>query len=247
MGDKLLFLADLHLCPEAPERLRFVCDFLRTQRHAAAGIFILGDLFDYWVGAKQLRLRPWAEILEALAESLSGGPPAGVIGGNRDYLLDPASLAPYGLLSLGMEHWFTRDGLRFCLVHGHMQFPDPPLSRLFLRFIQSGFMRRVAGAAPLAVSDFVATSLRRWRRFINWNKDPAKARRYDPARFASFFERGADVVICGHNHWARDYSPELSLPGKRLLAVGTWTSGPSYLEYSQGTFRLVDPIMLSHD
>ena len=243
MGDKLLFLADLHLCPEAPERLRLVCEFLRSQRQAAAGIYILGDLFDYWVGAKQLRLRPWAEILEALADSLSGGPPVGVIGGNRDYLLDADSLAPYGLESLGMEHWFTHDGLRFCLVHGHMQFPDPPHSRLFLHFIQSGFMRWVAGAVPLAVSDFVATSLRRWRRFINWHKDPAKARRYDPARFTQFFQRGADVVVCGHNHWARDYTPDLGLAGKHLFAVGTWREAPSYLEYSNGSFRLVDPML----
>ncbi len=247
MGEKLLFLGDVHLCPEEPRRLRLLCDFIRERREDATHIYILGDLFDYWVGAKQLRLRPWAAALEALAQALSGGPPAGVIGGNRDYLLDPASLEPYGLESLGMEHWFTHDGLRFCLVHGHMEFPDRPHARLFLHFIQSRAMQQLARAVPLAVSNLVATSLRRWRRFINRNQNLARARRYDPARFARFFARGADVVICGHNHWARDYSPELSLPGKRLLAVGTWTSGPSYLEYSNGTFRLVDPIMLSHD
>lgn len=246
MGDKLLFFGDVHLCPEEPARLHLLCDFLMRQRDESARIYILGDLFDYWVGAKQLRLRPWAAALGAVAEALRGGPAVGVIGGNRDYLLDPPSLQPYGLESLGMEHWFTRDGLRFCLVHGHMQFPDPRQSRLFLWFIQSALMRWVARAVPLAVSNFVATSLRRWRRFTNRDKDPTKGRRYDPARFASFFERGADVVICGHNHWARDYTPDLARPGKHLLAVGTWRDAPSYLEYSAGAFRLVDP-MVNHD
>jgi hypothetical protein len=172
---------------------------------------------------------------------VADGPPVRVLGGNRDYLLDPPSLAPYGLESLGMKHRFERDGQCFCLLHGHMQFPDPWHSRLFLRWIQSGPMRRAAHAVPLWMSLGVAQVLRAWRRLRVGGKDPAKAERYDPAAFGPFFDAGADVVVCGHNHWAHDYTAELGRPGCRLLAVGPWQPGPSCLEYADRAFRFVDP------
>ncbi len=246
---KLLFLADVHLCPEHPERLEALCAFLRGQRADAEAIYIIGDLLDYWVGPRHARRPAWASILEQLGETAKGGPPVRVLGGNRDYLLDVPTLAPYGLEALGLEHRFECDGLRFHLVHGHMHFPDPWLSRQFLRFIQGRLMRWLARTVPLWMCLSVAGTLRAWRRLVVGGKDPKRAKRYDPAAFIPLFEAGADVVVCGHNHWPHDYTEELhraagaacAKPGWRLFAVGPWTPEPSYLEYSAGAFRLVDP------
>jgi len=254
MGKKLIFLADVHLCPENQERAERLAAFLHAQRAEAEAIYILGDLFDYWVGPRQARRAGWGRLLERLGEAAKGGPPIRVLGGNRDYLLNNASVRPYGLESLGLEHRFERDGLRFFLIHGHMQFPDSRLSKFFLRRIQGPAMRWLARVVPLWVALFVAGTLRRWRRLVVGRKDPKRAKRYDPAAFLPFFEAGADVVVCGHNHWANDYSAELAelLPrglarrslgegGCRLFAVGPWDPGPSHLEYANGSFRLVGP------
>lgn len=249
MGKKLFFLADVHLSPERPERLEALSAFLREQRGEADGFYIIGDLVDYWVGPRQLRCASWARLLERLGEAARGGPPVFVLGGNRDYLLNSAALARYGLVSLGMEHCFERDGLRFHLLHGHMQFPDPFFSKWFLSFIQGRLMRGLARTVPLWLCLGVAGALRRWRRLVVGRKGPRDARRYDPAAFIPLFEAGADVVVCGHNHWARDYTPQLAAvlgparagPERRLFAVGPWNPGPSYLAYGDGSFHLVDP------
>ena len=241
MGKKLIFLADVHLCPDKPDRADALVAFLAARRGEAEAVYIIGDLFDYWVGAKQARHPAWRGFLERLGEVAAGGPPIRILGGNRDYLLDAPSLAPFGLESLGMEHRFERDGLRFTLIHGHMQFPDPWHSRLFLRWIQGPAMCWLGRAVPLWMAVAVASTLRLWRRFAIGRKDPRDARRYDPAAFVPLFDSGADVVVCGHNHFAKDYTDELGRPGCRLLAVGPWDSGPSWLEYADGAFRLVDP------
>jgi len=241
MGKKLIFLADAHLHPENHERAQSLFDFLTSQRAEADAIYILGDLFDYWVGARQCRRPAWAQLLERLGEIATDGPAIGILGGNRDYLLDAASLAPYGLESLGLEHRFERDGLRFCLVHGHRHFPHRWHARLFLRWIHGRFMLRLARTVPLWIALTVAGAMRKWRRWILRDSDPAKVRRYDPADFVPLFDAGAHVVICGHNHWARDYSDDLARPRCRLFAVGSWHDRPSYLEYADGVFRLVDP------
>ncbi|MFP4057534.1 MAG: UDP-2,3-diacylglucosamine diphosphatase [Candidatus Brocadiia bacterium] len=241
MGTRLVFLADVHLAPEREARARSLCDFIAAQQGRAEGVYILGDLFDYWVGARQARLPSWRGLLERLGEAARGGPPVRVLGGNRDYLLDGPSLEPFGLESLGMEHRFRWEGLTFHLVHGHMQFPDPWYSRLFLRTIQSPALRWLAQAVPAWGALVVAGGLRRWRRLAVGNKRPADAERFEPAAFAPFFEAGADVVVCGHNHWAADYTEELGREGCRLFAVGPWDRGPSYLEFADGRFRLADP------
>lgn len=193
------------------------------------------------MGAKQLRLPQWAQFMERLAEVAHGGPSVGVLGGNRDYLLDEASLSPFGLESLGREHRFECDGLRFALVHGDRQYPDSFHSRLFLRLIHSRPACFAARTVPLRVSAAVAGAMRRYRRWVSRTWDPKSAAGYEPARFLPFFDAGADVVVCGHNHWAKDYSADLGRPGCRLFALGEWAERPSYLEYADGQFRLVDP------
>ena len=241
MAKKLIFLGDVHLAPWNARRADVLCDFLARHRDEAEAIYILGDLLDFWVGARQRRLPDWAALLERVADVLRDGPPVGVLGGNRDYLLDPPSLEPYGLESLGLEHRFEHDGLRFALVHGHMRFPNTWFSNLFLRFIQSRLMRGIAHVAPLSWCLFVAGNLRRYRRWVNRGKTREDARRYDPAVFLPFFDEGCDVVVCGHNHWAMDYSDQLDRPDRRLFAVGEWRVAPSWLEYADGAFRLHDP------
>jgi UDP-2,3-diacylglucosamine hydrolase len=242
VGRKLVFLSDVHLYPAHPQRAELLYGFLARQRAEAEAIYILGDLFDYWSGAKQARRPGWRGLLERLAGLARGGPPIRVLGGNRDYLLDEASLGPFGVESLGLEHRFERDGLRFCLVHGHQQFPESWASRAFLNLIQRPAVQWATRAVPGWFSLFVAQAMRRWRRLVV-RKDPEHASRYDPAAFVPLFESGADVVICGHNHWAHDYTPELARPGCRLFALGAWGTEPSYLEYSEGVFRMEDPAL----
>lgn len=241
MSKKRIFLSDVHLAPWHPDRAETFFAFLAERRAEAEAVYVLGDLLDFWVGAKHLRRPEWAAYLERLGEMVADGPPVRILGGNRDYLLDPPSLEPYGLESVGLEHRFECDGLRFALVHGHMHFPDGAIARTFLRFIQSRTMCFAARAVPPFVSLFVAQSLRRYRRFVNRKGDRAKARRYAPAAFGSFFDAGIDVVVCGHNHWAMDYTAQLARPGRRLIALGDWAAGPSWLEYADGAFRLCDP------
>jgi len=241
VAKKLIFLADVHLCPEHPQRTTALCSFLQQHRNHTLAFYIIGDLVDFWVGPRQLRLAPWAAIFQQLAKAAAGGPPVRVLGGNRDYLLDNTTLAPHGLQALGLQHSFDHDGLRFTLVHGHMHFPDGRFSRAFLRFIQGRFMRWMARVSPLWACLSVAAVLRWWRRLVGHRKHPRDARRYDPAAFTPLFDAGANVVVCGHNHWAHDYTPQLARPGCRLFALGPWQPGPSWLEYADGTFRLCHP------
>ena len=82
-----LFIADLHLCVSRPETIRLFLDFLkRTAVHADA-LYILGDLFEYWLGDDTLHLPLHASICQAIRQVAEVGVKVYFMHGNRDFLL----------------------------------------------------------------------------------------------------------------------------------------------------------------
>ncbi|MGM0593345.1 MAG: UDP-2,3-diacylglucosamine diphosphatase [Pseudomonadota bacterium] len=111
-----LFIADLHLSAERPETTRLFLDLLSTEAPRADGLYILGDLFEAWLG-DDLILPEYQPVLEALKELRQRGVPIYVMHGNRDFLLgerferlsgcqlleDPFRLELYGTPTLLMH------------------------------------------------------------------------------------------------------------------------------------------------
>ena len=81
-----LFIADLHLAPERPAITALFLQFLKTRARQAHALYILGDLFEAWVGDDDdSALAVWVrEGLRALRE---GGTALYFLHGNRDFLL----------------------------------------------------------------------------------------------------------------------------------------------------------------
>ena len=80
-----LFVADCHLSPERPRIIGLFCDFLKTQAQAAQQLYILGDLFDQWLGDDDP-----AEGLEPVFDGLRNyakTKPVYFMPGNHDFLV----------------------------------------------------------------------------------------------------------------------------------------------------------------
>jgi UDP-2,3-diacylglucosamine hydrolase len=82
-----LFISDLHLSAERPATNELFLHFLAGEAREAAALYILGDLFEYWIGdeaAQSAEYRPLIEGMRGLADS---GVPVFVMPGNRDFLM----------------------------------------------------------------------------------------------------------------------------------------------------------------
>ena len=82
-----LFISDLHLAPERPQITE---QFLRFTRSTAAGadaLYILGDLFEYWVGDDDLEDPLNGMVSSALSALVAAGTAVFLMRGNRDVLL----------------------------------------------------------------------------------------------------------------------------------------------------------------
>jgi len=82
----ILFISDLHIALGKPEITRRFLSFLKNQGSNAQAIYILGDLFDVWVGDDDFT-PPNNLIRKALKQLTECGIPVFLQTGNRDFLL----------------------------------------------------------------------------------------------------------------------------------------------------------------
>jgi UDP-2,3-diacylglucosamine hydrolase len=168
MGEQL-FIADLHLSAKRPGTLALFLRFLHDRAAHADALYILGDLFDAWVGddddsdvADQVRAG-----LKTLTE---GGTRLFIQHGNRDFLIGDAFLAATGARLLDETTVIELGGKRTLLMHGDLLCTDDvdyQKARLMLRspafiadFVARPLGERVALAASYRQKSGEATSLK---------------------------------------------------------------------------------------
>jgi UDP-2,3-diacylglucosamine hydrolase len=112
-----IFVSDLHLSSERPHIVRQFFDFIRRTAAPAEALYILGDLFEYWVGDDDLADPLNGSVADALRRLHADGVALYVMHGNRDLLIgseftkrcgarlmpDPSVLDLYGTRTLVMH------------------------------------------------------------------------------------------------------------------------------------------------
>ena len=82
-----LFISDLHLSQERPEITQSFLKFLSEQATSAEALYILGDLFEVWIGDSPLMTEQHQTIIDGLRRLTDHGIPVFIMHGNRDFLL----------------------------------------------------------------------------------------------------------------------------------------------------------------
>ena len=111
-----LFISDLHLSGERPHIITLFTQFLREEARRAEALYILGDLFEVWLGDDAVpgEIQP---VINELRDLTSSDVPVFVMVGNRDFLLgkdfekatgcqllpDPSVIDLYGVPTLLMH------------------------------------------------------------------------------------------------------------------------------------------------
>lgn len=81
-----LFVSDIHLCADRPATTRLFLDFLEQRAASAEALYILGDLFEAWLGDDFI-LPEFRPVIAALKKLTGAGVPVYFMHGNRDFLI----------------------------------------------------------------------------------------------------------------------------------------------------------------
>jgi len=114
----VLFISDLHLSPERPHIVELFKNFLAGPVRSAKSLYILGDLFDYWVGDEMVTQDGWGDVVTCLQALSMTGVDIAVVRGNRDFLLGDEFAAASGSRLLPEESVVDIHGTATLIMHG---------------------------------------------------------------------------------------------------------------------------------
>lgn len=203
------FISDLHLQPEEPETHRAWLSYLkRPAQDRPDALFILGDLFEVWVGDDLLTLadhdRPnfWRTCADALLE-FSRTTPTYFIVGNRDFLLGEQAAKACSMQLLNDPCVLDFAGHRWLLSHGDALCLADTDYMQFRATVRQGSWKKAFLARPLPERMAIARDLR------NQSEARKKTTGADPALWADvdaeaarawLQHANADTLIHGHTH-----------------------------------------------
>ncbi|MCK4492766.1 MAG: UDP-2,3-diacylglucosamine diphosphatase [Methylococcales bacterium] len=160
MTKKTFFIADLHLALEKPGITRHFLAFLKNQARHAEALYILGDLFDLWVGDDDF-MPPIKTIKHHLKQLTDSGVKVYLQQGNRDFLLGHQFCQQTGVILLSEYAVIDLYGVKTLLTHGDLLCTDDRAYQTFRVKAHAKRWQDNVLSKPLLLRLMVA----RWYRF----------------------------------------------------------------------------------
>lgn len=227
-----LFISDLHLCPTRPRIARLFLDFLADQARQADALYILGDLFDYWIGDDALDdpAEPFnAAICAALKQLSAGGTRLFFIAGNRDFLAGPGFAAASGVSLLAEPQLVDIAGTPTLLLHGDTLCTDDLAYQEFRATVRTDAWRKAFLAQPLAAREARIEALRQQSEDEKKIK-PAAIMDVNAETVAAVLRRhGYPRIIHGHTHRPARHAHAIDGHVCERWVLGDWYDSGSYL------------------
>jgi len=235
-------LSDLHMAENTPRVFEAWAAHLRHTD--ADAVFILGDLFEVWLGddmAERGFEKRCAEVLAAAAADRT----VGFMAGNRDFLVGDALLEATGVVRLADPTIVVAFGERVLLSHGDaLCIDDVPYQR-YRAVVRSAGVQRAFRALPFTARQAIGSAIRR-RSGRRAPREPGGFIDVD-ADAALDWMRGAETTTLIHGHTHAPASHDLA-PGAVRLVLSDWelegSSKPraEVLRWSAGGFVRIAPL-----
>jgi len=236
---RALFISDLHLSEDRPEANERFFEFLETSAAKAHALYVLGDLFEYWIGDDDVD-EPFNAVVAGFFRRLTqGGTRLYVMHGNRDFLMGERFGAATGAELLADPTVTEIDGERTVLMHGDTLCTDD---------LDYQNWRRTA-RSPDWQKEFLKKSLAERRAAVHGLRD--KSKEVTQAKAAEIMDVNAEAVqealrrsgasrlIHGHTHRVGHH--KLNVDGRpcERWVLPDWYGKGGYLEIGGRKAKLV--------
>ncbi len=231
------FISDLHLSLEQPGIYSLWLKFLAQASQQYENVFILGDLFEYWVGddgAAELGHRPSIKALRKLSNT---NVRVFFMHGNRDFLIGETFARETGCTILKQPHAVILHGQTLLLMHGdslctddidHQKWRELALSEAWqIEFLTKSLAQRIQTAQNMRDQSEQGKKLKSVE-IMDVNAQAVNN---------AFSTHGMTYLIHGHTHRQAMHNLE---GGKQRIVLADWYETGSVLELDEDGFRFVD-------
>jgi UDP-2,3-diacylglucosamine hydrolase len=236
-----LFIADLHLAADRPDITAAFLRFLREQAAKAEALYILGDLFEVWIGDDNPEplLDDVATALKALSDS---GVALYFIHGNRDFFLRKAYASRCGMQLLPAQQVVDLYGSPTLIMHGDSLCTLDIAYQKFRRWWNQPWWQSLMLSLPLSWRQSLARkararSARHKQLYIT--QTAHQIMDVTPDEVVSVMARAGVVkLIHGHTHRPAVHQHVVAGQNAERYVLGDWYTQSSYLKVSATQWQL---------
>ena len=227
------FISDIHLSDKHPELTQAFYIFLKESKEACTHLFILGDLFEAWIGDDD-STPLIQEIKSALREFTTNGPETFFIHGNRDFLIGQTFAEETGITLLPDPYSLVINEQKIVISHGDFLCTDDVDYITFRNQVrtqewQSDFLQK-----PLSEREAIAASMRDASQEATAEKSNTITDVNLDAVNSFIDEHKPDFFIHGHTH-----RPDIhNLESAKRIVLGDWGDSGWYCWLDEDSYQL---------
>ena len=227
------FVSDIHLSEKRPDLTNAFKVFLNESKEACTHLFILGDLFEIWIGDDDDNLFH-KDIKTTLSKFVLDGPEVFFMHGNRDFLIGKTFANEVGISIISDPYSLDINGLKTILSHGDFLCTDDSDYIEFRNNVRSEEWQK----------DFLAKSIDERNEIANLLRSESKNATSEKSleitdtnleTVNNFIqENNPDIFIHGHTHRPKIHQHNLT---KRVV-LGDWDKYGWYLSIEENSLNL---------
>lgn len=153
------FISDLHLDENRPGIEAILLRYLLTQAREAAELYLLGDIFEYWLG-DDVSLDNYRQVIDALRRLQEAGTQLFFMRGNRDFLVGEAFSQATGCTLLDDPHVISHAQYRVLLSHGDLFCTEDTEHQKFRELVAQPAVRNRLLSLPAEQRETMARQIR---------------------------------------------------------------------------------------
>jgi UDP-2,3-diacylglucosamine hydrolase len=235
------FISDLHLQAEEPEKTNIFLRFLQSEAKSVDELFILGDLFEYWVGDDQADEPCIAEIILNLRKLTKTGTKVAVMHGNRDFLIGQKFSKLTGVSLLPDEVLIDIHGQRALLLHGDTLCTDDIDYQSIRAVIRNPAWRREFLKKPIGERKQIARSYRLESESAKKEKGKEIMDVSLETLYSTLREWNYPLLIHGHTHRPQHHAHEVDGANCARFVLADWSATRGHaLVFDKTGFREID-------
>lgn len=233
-----LFISDLHLSHERPDKLILFKKLLEGPARCADALYILGDLFEAWAGDDDTT-PPHPEIIAMLAAYTGNGGQLYVMRGNRDYLLGNTFAGVTGIKIIQDPAVIDLYGNKTLLMHGDTLCTRDIKYQIYRRIVNNPVAIKLFLRVPYPLRHRIWHGIRNLTRKTSARKSHAIIDVHQPAVEKIMIRHQVYNLIHGHTH--REGIHTFDLRGQKATrhVLDDWYDRDSVLVADANGLRLM--------
>ncbi|MFQ5661007.1 MAG: UDP-2,3-diacylglucosamine diphosphatase [Gammaproteobacteria bacterium] len=234
-----LFISDIHLSEDRPEKFVLFQNLLRGPARQAAALYILGDLYEnFWLGNDD-HTSTSQRVIPELAAFTRSGAKLFLIRGNRELMLDKGIETMTGCTLLPDMSVIELEGERVLIAHGDVLCTRDVKYQIYRRFMELGFIRKLFLDFPYPLRLLIARGLSPVIRKSSSKKPPGIIDVDQDAVIQTMREHGVLKLIHGHTHRPGIHEFKLGNQPARRIVLGDWYQQDTVLVCAGGEKKLM--------